>query len=76
MSCMARKKPPRPPEGPSGREEDRHKSATLVRLAGDVAGALKQLAEEEDRPLTRVVRQAMIEFLRGRGKWPPRGSST
>ena len=46
---------------------DRHLSSTLVRLAPDVARVMRALSEAQDRPLTRIVRQAVLEYLEREG---------
>jgi len=67
MSSMAKKRPKQ--------DTDYHQASTLVRLADDVAGLMRELAEEGNRALTREVRQALIEYLQRKGKWPPAPST-
>jgi hypothetical protein len=52
-------------EGPSA------EGKRFVRLAPDVFAAMKAVALEGNRPLTREVRQALIEYLERKGMWPP-----
>ena len=54
-----------------GGKGDQHRSNHLVRIAPDVFRAMKALAEENDRPLTREIRQALIAWLEDQGRWPP-----
>lgn len=56
-------------------KKDRHKSGRMVRLPDDVAGLMEELARENDRPLTRELRQACIAWLTAKGKWPPASST-
>lgn len=60
---MAKKKPePKP---------DRHKGGHMVRIPDDVYEPTRELADENDRPLTREIRQALIAWLKANGKRPP-----
>ncbi len=47
---------------------DRHKSGTMVRVPDDVFGPIRELAEENDRPITREIRQALIAWLEAKGR--------
>lgn len=49
---------------------DQHRSNHLVRLSPDVFEAMKSLADENDRPMTREVRQALVAWLKSKGRWP------
>ena len=40
----------------------------FVRLAEDVDRALERIAEAEDRPIGRVIRQLLLEALTARGE--------
>jgi predicted transcriptional regulator len=59
-----------------GEKKDRHKSARNIRLSDDVFLAMQKLAAENDRAMTREVRQALIAWLTAKGKWPESDSST
>lgn len=79
---MARKrKDPIPPEEPGDRS-DRHASGFMVRLPEVFRTQLNLLrdrhyAEHRYRPpLTTLVRQALEDFLRTQGLWPPPADET
>jgi hypothetical protein len=63
MLGMAKKKP----------KGDAHRSPHLVRIPVDVFEAIRRLAEKNDRPITREIRQALIAWLEAKGEWPPKG---
>lgn len=65
MIAMSKKKPSSEPS------KDQHRSPHMVRLAADVYEAMKSLAAENDRPMTREIRQALIAHLEAAGHWPP-----
>lgn len=54
----------------SGQTADRHKSQKMFRLDLDIHEALKEICEEEDRPISREIRSALIDRLKAKGKWP------
>jgi hypothetical protein len=55
---------------------DQHRSKNMVRLTDDVYQAMKSLAEESDRPLTREIRQALLAWLELKGRPLTRGGDT
>ena len=69
MLCMAKKK--QGPAGPHGAKRDQHRSKNMVRIPDDVFEAVRRLAEQNDRPITREIRQALIAWLEAKGCWPP-----
>ena len=74
MRSMSKKKSDDPAPEPA--KKDQHRSPYMVRLAEDVFRAMKELAEEENRPMTREVRQALIQYLESKNRWPKGGTST
>lgn len=52
---------------------DRHKGGRMVRIPDDVFEQMRQLADEGNRPITREIRQALIEYLTARDRWPVEG---
>jgi hypothetical protein len=60
---------------PDSSKKDQHRSPHMVRLSAEVYQAMKALAEENDRPMTREVQQALIAHLKAAGKWPPATST-
>jgi predicted transcriptional regulator len=56
---------------PADRSEDRHASTRMVRLPVEWHEALKALAREQDRSLTRELLRAVAAHLKAHGKEPP-----
>jgi hypothetical protein len=65
MDRMAKRK-----KGDPDPKGDRHLSNTMVRLPEDLYVLLRDLAQENARPLTWEVRLAVTEHLRKSGKLP------
>lgn len=64
---MAKKKAAKP---------DLHRSQHMVRLPADVFAAMRALAEENDRPLTREIVRMLTAGLVAEGRWPKSNTST
>lgn len=76
---MAKKRPqpegtPIPPQTEE-RKDSRHGPRNMIALPDDVYEGLKELAERNDRPITRQVKSIIIEVLRREGLWPRPASS-
>ena len=52
-----------------------HRGKAMVRIPADVFDAMRRLADKNDRPLTREIRQALIAWLESKGEWPPPGGA-
>ena len=50
---------------------DNHKPRKMFWLAREIHAQLKLLAEQNDRPMSREIRAAIINHLRENGLWPP-----
>jgi hypothetical protein len=76
MDAAEGSKKRRAKRGEAAPAADRHLSGKMVRIEDDVHAALQRLAADNDRPLTRELRRAVIAWLEAAGKWPPPGTST
>lgn len=52
--------------------KDRHTNRIMIAVDLELHAQLKELAERNERPLTRQVRMVLIEALRKELLWPPR----
>lgn len=69
---MARKKvqEEKPAEG---RAADRHAPNHMIRVPADIYEALSGLAQDNDRPVSREVQRALLDWLARHGRAPVRG---
>ncbi len=51
--------------------KDKHLAKKMVRVDDTIHALFRELAEENNRPMSRELRSAHIEYLKKHGKWPP-----
>jgi hypothetical protein len=50
---------------------DQHKSRGMIRLPEELHLLLKELADRNERAMTRELRIALVKHLKENGMWPP-----
>jgi hypothetical protein len=65
---LMRKKKPTDHQPPT----DQHKAKGMIRLPEELHALLKQLADRNERAMTRELRIALVKHLQENGLWPPK----
>ncbi len=53
--------------------KDKHKAKKMFRINDELHGLFRELAEKNDRPMSRELKAALTDYLKKHGMWPPPG---